>query len=94
MDSPQTTTYSLMEDVLFMCLRKEGDVSGGKKFFYQHHSLDVEGLIAAKCPAVGIEAGILLELVLRDQIQRETAPALIGTKEVFKVIYKFIKPYH
>jgi len=43
--------YTLMEEGLLMCLRKDGDLSSGP--------------ISHKCPAIAIEAGIMLELFFK-----------------------------
>jgi hypothetical protein len=48
--------YTLMEEGLLMCLRKDGDLSSGP--------------ISQKCPAIAIEAGIMLELFLKGFISR------------------------
>jgi len=51
-----TPKFTLMEEVLLMCLRKDGDISSGP--------------ISHKCPALAIEAAILLELFLKGHISR------------------------
>jgi len=45
---------SLMEEVLLMCIRENGDMPSG--------------FIARKCPSIGIAAAILMELVLRNRV--------------------------
>jgi len=48
---------SLMESALLMCLRKDGDMSSGP--------------VSSKSPALGVVAGILMELTLSGYIQQE-----------------------